>query len=260
MSRLGLLLLTLCLPAVAGAVEQFGYRVLEQKPQDRANFVQGLEIQDGLLYVSTGNYGRSRLRRYDLDSGELQVDRRLHPRLFGEGLTLLGDRIYQLTWREGMLLEFSRDEMQPLGWHPIPGLGWGLTNDGKHLIYTDGGDRLHYMDPASRLILRSVRVTENGSPLAGLNELEWVDGKIWANIYQTDRIVIVEPDSGIVTASIDLSGLLPADQRRPDTDVLNGIARDPASGDIWVTGKHWPWLYRIELVPLAPEQAGTESR
>lgn len=260
MRRVHLLVLLLCLPACSRAVEQFSYRVLEQKPHDRANWVQGLEIHDGLLYVSTGNYGRSRLRRYQLDTGELQVDRRLHPRLFGEGLTLLGDRLYQLTWREGMLLEFSRDDMKPVGWHPIPSQGWGLTNDGTHLIYTDGGDRLHYMDPATKRILRSVPVTENGRPVPKINELEWVDGSIWANIYQTDRIVIIDPDSGEVKASIDLSGLLPPDQRRPDTNVLNGIARNPDNGDIWVTGKHWPWLYRIELVPLPSAQAADESR
>ncbi len=253
-----LVALLLC-PQLALAVEQFGFRVLEKRPHDRANYVQGLEIHDGLLYVSTGEYGRSRLLRYDLDSGALQVERRLHPRLFGEGLTLLGNSIYQLTWREGMLLEFSRDTMQPRGWHPIPGQGWGLTNDGSHLIYTDSGDKLHYMDPASKRILRSVAVTENGKPVPYLNELEWVDGQIWANIYQTDRIVIIDPESGEVTASIDLSGLLAAADRKPNTDVLNGIARDPQSGDIWVTGKRWPWLYRIELVPAATQDA-SQSR
>lgn len=258
MSRL-LALLLLC-PTLAWAVDQYSYRVLEKKPHDRANYVQGMEIHDGLLYLSTGNYGESRLLRYDLASGDLQVQRRLHPRLFGEGLTLLGDKIYQLTWRERMLLEFSRDDMQPLGWHPIPGLGWGLTNDGTHLIYTDGGDKLHYMDPQSKRILRSVPVTEAGQPLAQINELEWVDGQIWANIYKSDRVVVIDPETGRVTASIDLSGLLPAEDRQPGTDVLNGIARDPQTGDIWVTGKRWPWLYRIELVPTAADSAVEDSR
>ncbi len=255
-----LLLFSLLLAVPTHAVEQFRINVLERKAQDPTHYVQGLEIHDGLLYVSTGRYGQSRLLRYDLASGERQVDRRLNPRLFGEGLTLFGDRIYQLTWREGMLLEFSRDEMKALAWHPIPGQGWGLTNDGKHLIYTDGGDKLHYMDPDTKRILRSVPVTENGTALPRINELEWIDNKIWANVYPTDRIVIIDPKSGEVTASIDLKGLFAGKDPSSIHNVLNGIARNPDTGDIWVTGKLWPWMYRIELVPVQAPSPATESR
>ena len=191
---------------------------------------------------------------------DLQVERRLNPRLFGEGLTVFGEHIYQLTWRERMMLVFSRNEMKALEWYPIPGLGWGLTNNGSELIYTNGGDRLLFIDPAKRTTVRSVAVTENGRPLRQINELEWIDGKVWANVYQTDRIVIIDPDSGVVTASIDLSGLLPASERRPDTSVLNGIARNPDDGAIWVTGKYWPWLYRIELVSADDAPLAVNSR
>ena len=260
MSRLLALLLLLSYPAVAGAVEQYTYKVLDKKPHDRSHWVQGLEIHDGLLYKSTGLYGESRLLRYDLATGALQVERRLNAQLFGEGLTVLGDRIYQLTWKRRMLLEFSRDNMEALGWHPIPGLGWGLTNDGTHLIYTDGGDKLHYMDPATKRIVRSVPVTENGRPLPKLNELEWVDGMIWANLWYSDRIVIVDPSSGRVTGSIDLGGLLRPEEQGSPHHILNGIARDPATGAIWVTGKRWPWMFNIEPVPVSPPPAGDVSR
>jgi len=255
------LLFSLCVLApVSNAVDEFGYRVTERKPQDRQNFVQGLEIVDGYLYVSSGNYGRSRLLRYRFDDGVLDTGRRVHPRLFAEGLTVFGDRVYQLTWRARMALVYSRAELEGIEWFPIPGEGWGLTNNGEELIYSDGSHRLHFLSPRTRRISRSIEVTQNGTPVPRLNELEWVDGRIWANIWRTDRIVIIDPASGEVTAEVDLSGLLPEAERRPDTDVLNGIARDPADGSIWVTGKRWPWLYRIELVPGAKAESRQESR
>lgn len=253
-----LLALVFCCSLPTAAVEQYGYRVLDRKPQDRRLFVQGLEIHAGKLYVSTGNYGQSALLRYDFDSMRAEASQRLNPRLFGEGLTLLGEHVYQLTWREKMLLVFSRDPLEPLGWIPIAGQGWGLTNDGTQLIYSDGSDRLFYVDPEKRQVTRTLRVTENGKPVDRINELEWIDGEIWANIWQRDRIVIINPDNGEIRASIDLGGLLPAAERRPGTDVLNGIARDPADGALWVTGKRWPWLYRIELVPQ--ENAGDSEQ
>ena len=243
---LALVFLLLALPAAA--VEQFGYRVLESKPQDRANFVQGLEIREGKLYVSSGNYGQSRLMRYDFDSGELEKSQSLNPRLFAEGLTLFGDHIYQLTWRERMVLVFDRQSMEPIEWFPLAGEGWGLTNNGEQLIYSDGSDRIHFMNAETRTITRAITVTENGRPVRKINELEWIDGKLWANIWQQDRIVVIDPESGEVSANIDLRDLLPTSDRRSGTDVLNGIARNPADGGIWVTGKRWPWLYRIELI------------
>ncbi len=255
MLRLPFIFFGLLLPGLALAVDQYGYRVLETKPHDRNNYVQGLEIHDGLLYLSAGEYGRSRLLRYEFETGELQVARRLPPQVFAEGLTVLGDKIYQLTWRERAMLVFSRNEMKLLEAFPIQGQGWGLTNNGRELIYTDGSDRLHYLDPRTRRITRSIGVTEMGRPLHKMNELEWIDGSIWANIYQTDRIVIIDPESGQVTASIDLEGLFPHSERNASEEVLNGIARNPADGTIWVTGKRWPELHRIKLIPreAAPE-------
>ena len=251
MRTLGILLLLLaCLPITAMAVQPYGFRVIDQKPQPRENFVQGLQIVDGYLYVSTGQYGQSRLLRYRFDDGRLDISRKVDPRLFAEGLTVLGDKVYQLTWRNRMMLVYRLEDLQADHWFAIPGEGWGLTHNGEQLIYSDGSDRLHFISPQTQQILRSIKVTENGRAIDRLNELEWVDGQIWANIWKTDRIVIIDPDSGKVSASINLQGLLPDNERRTGTDVLNGIARNPADGSIWVTGKRWPWLYRIERVPL----------
>ncbi len=245
-----MLLLTLAPLALAQRV--YDYRVIERKPQDRSHYVQGLEIADGKLYLSAGGYGESRLLRYDFDSGALEISRRLHPRLFAEGLTLFGDHLYQLTWRARAVLVYDRDTLEFSHHFRIPGEGWGITHDGGQLVYSDGSDQLHFLSPESETITHSIRVTENGSPVKWLNELEWIDGKIWANVWGTDRILVIDPASGVVSAAIDLAGILPTPERRPDTEVLNGIARDPRDGGVWVTGKRWPWMYRIELV--APEE------
>ena len=242
-------LFTLLLALPAAAIEQFDYRVLERKPQSRTNFVQGLEIHDGKLYLSSGLYGQSRLAVYDFDSGELLKQLKLPAQLFAEGLTLHGKRLYQLTWRSGMVLVYNSENLDFEHWFRIPGEGWGLTHNGQHLIYSDGSDKLHFIDPEKEQIIASLSVVEAGQPVSRLNELEWIEGRIWANIWQQDRIVIINPDTGEVEASINLVGLLPALERRRDTDVLNGIARDPADGSIWLTGKRWPWLYQIELLP-----------
>ncbi|MEP5568923.1 MAG: glutaminyl-peptide cyclotransferase [Halioglobus sp.] len=246
-----LLVLSSCLLLIAPtlAVEQYTYNVLNKKPMERRNFAQGLEILDGKLYLSSGNYGQSRLMRYNFEDMALEESKQLSPRLFAEGLTVFGERIYQLTWRERMMLVFDKSTLQPVEWFPLVGQGWGLTNDAEQLIYSDGSDQLHFLSIETRTIGRSVSVTENGLPVHKLNELEWINGKVWANIWQTDRIVIINPETGIVESSIDLSGLLPTEDRQTNTDVLNGIARNPADDSIWVTGKRWPWLYQIELVP-----------
>mgnify|MGYP001555757682 CR=1 FL=1 len=245
-----LFLLAVCLvPAQGSTVEQYGYRVLERLPQSRQHFVQGLQILDGQLYVSTGNYGQSKLLRYSFPEGELDVIRKLHPRIFAEGVTVLDDKVYQLTWQNRRMLVYGREQLTPSHSFPLPGEGWGITTNGEQLIYSDGSDKLHFMSPLTGRIERSLSVTESGQPLAKLNELEWVDGRLWANIWQSDRVVIIDPASGAVTGSIDLQGLLPEEERQPGTDVLNGIARNPADGAIWVTGKRWPWIYRIEVLP-----------
>ena len=252
-TALALLLVTL----PAAAVEQFDIEVLERRPQPRDHFVQGLEIVDGKLYVSTGMYGESRLMRYDFASGRRLDTRHLNRTLFAEGVTVLQDTVYQLTWRNRLMLTYERATLEHRGGWPMPGEGWGLTNDGEQLIYSDGSDKLHFISPKDGRRQKSITVRENGAPLRALNELEWIDGSIWANVWGTERIVIIDPASGDVTASVDLEGLLPAAEYRPGTDVLNGIAHDRDGDETWVTGKRWPWLYRIRLVPKIAENVPT---
>ena len=244
-----LILIIILAPATAWPVEWYTATVAERKPQSRELFVQGLEILDNQLYVSTGNYGESRLLRYHFEDGSLDVGRSLAGNLFGEGLTVLGNKIYQLTWREGLMLIYRKSDLALLESRPLPGEGWGLTNNGEQLIYSDGSAIVRFLDPGDAKVERSMRVTLQGRPVRFLNELEWVDGAIWANVWRSDEIVIIDPDSGVVTGVIDLRGLLPVGERRAGTDVLNGIARNPDDGGIWVTGKRWPWLYRINLEP-----------
>ncbi|GAB3270595.1 glutaminyl-peptide cyclotransferase [Parahaliea aestuarii] len=227
------------------------YRVLERKAHSRDNFVQGLQIVDGQLYLSAGGYGESRLLRYDFASGELLDGRRLDQRLFAEGLTVVGDEVFQLTWRAGLVLVYDRASLAPKRQWRIPGQGWGLTWNGKQLIYSDGSHQLFFMNAGDGKITRVLPVTAGGRPVSQLNELEWIDGRVWANVWQSDDIVIIDPASGRVDARLDLTGLLPDSDRQRGTDVLNGIAVNPADGGIWVTGKRWPWLFRIEVQPRA---------
>ena len=254
--RLSGLLAVLGLVALSAQGQiQYGYRVVDSKPQSRDNFVQGLEIVGDYLYLSSGNYGQSRLRRYHFASGKLDIEQAVDPRLFAEGLTVFDGKVYQLTWRAGLGLIYRQDDLAPAFMFRLPGEGWGLTHSDRELIYSDGSHQLHFIDPETMQVQRSLSVTENGIPVVRLNELEWIDGRVWANVWQTDRIVIIDPESGEVTASVNLQGLLPPEEYQADTDVLNGIARNPADDSIWVTGKRWPFLYRIELVPLAGEES-----
>ena len=244
-----ILFLIAYLPVTAWSVQHYTVRVTDQKPQPRENFVQGLEIIDGYLYVSTGNYGTSELLRYRFLDGALHARQKLNVQVFAEGLTVMGDNIYQLSWRNKAMLVYRKSDLKFLHALPIKGEGWGLTHNLTELIYGDGSDSLYFMSPDTARITRTIAVTQQGRPVKRLNELEWVDGAIWANVWQSNRIVVINPANGEVTASIDLQGLLPPQEYRRGTDVLNGIAQDPADGSIWVTGKRWPWLYQIELVP-----------
>jgi glutaminyl-peptide cyclotransferase len=258
--RLALAIALCCLSATALAVEQLTVEVVGRKAQDPQHWVQGLEIHDGKMYLSAGRYGESKLLRYSFDTGKPDVTRALNPRLFAEGLTVLDERVYQLTWKAGAVLVFAKRDLKPLEYFKIPGEGWGLTNNGSQLIYSDGSAQLHYLSPETRTITHSITVTENGKPLARLNELEWIDGKVWANIWYSQRIVVIDPESGAVSASIDLAGKLPELESQPRDHVLNGIARDARDGSIWVTGKRWPWQYRIETVPARATPSAAESR
>ena len=229
--------------------DEIAYRaeVVARLPHSRQDFTQGLEIHDGKLYQSTGLYGASRLQVFELATGKRLLQRHLPPRLFGEGLTVLGGRIIQLTWRAGIGRVYRLEDLELIAEFPLPGEGWGLANNGEQLIYSDGSHRLRFLSPEDWSVQHSLEVTRGGQPLRGLNELEWTPDAILANVWGADWIAMIDERTGAVRARIDLSGLLPAAERAPRTDVLNGIARDPATGALWVTGKNWPWLYQIEL-------------
>ena len=229
------------------AVTTYGYEVVSRLRFDRANFTQGLEIYDGRLYVSSGLYGESMIRVYDFPSMEEMQSVPIDPRIFAEGLTVIDNRLVVLSWRERVMLVYSLADLSLLGQSPLPGQGWGATHSGSTLWFSDGSHYLYSADMSADGTLNRLPVMLEGRPLRNLNELEWVDGEIWANVWQTDEIARIDPDTGRVVGLIDLSGLLPEEDRLRDTDVLNGIAIDPVTRNIWVTGKRWPWLFEITL-------------
>lgn len=225
--------------------------VLAELPHDTEAFTQGLELVDGALYEGTGRAGRSQLRELDPETGAVRRAVPLPFGLFGEGITAVGDRIWQLTWRDGVALEWDRATFTLLRQVPVDGEGWGLCLDGGatggRLVRTDGSDRLRFHDPVTFAETGSVAVTLDGAPVRELNELECVDGQVWANVWRTDRIVRIDPADGRVTATVDASGLLDAG-RRARTDVLNGIAA-AGDGEFLLTGKLWPSTFRVRFAP-----------
>jgi glutamine cyclotransferase len=232
----------------------YSYKVIEKIAQPRENFVQGLQIVGDTLYIGTGMYGASKLREYAFPSMRLRQETQLPDELFGEGVTRLGDSLYQLTWRAGLLLEYNAASLTLVRRQAIATQGWGITHNGSELIYSDGSHQLYFLDPDTLSRQRTLEVTLNGRPLPRLNELEWIEGEIWANVWQANQLVRIDPDSGMVLAIVDLRGLLNPTERQPDTDVLNGIAWDSAKRALWVTGKRWPWLFHIELSQAPPRE------
>jgi glutamine cyclotransferase len=239
-----------------GAVETLSWELLGKLPHSRSAFVQGLEIRNGKLFQGTGIRGRSGLQVFDLQTGELLRERRLPRQYFGEGITVLGSRVIQLTWQAGEALIFRRADLQPMGSFPLPGQGWGLTNDGRRLIYSDGSHILRFISPGDWKIVGELPVLRDGRPVKHLNELEWTGAGLFANVWLRDIILRIDPATGAVTGELNLKGLLPRADRRPGTDVLNGIAYNPADDTFWVTGKNWPWLYQIRLCPSDCEAGG----
>jgi glutamine cyclotransferase len=231
-----------------GAPAEIGYSIVATYPHDRNAFTQGLVYAGGALYESTGLYGRSSLRRVDLKSGTPELIRPLAEQYFGEGLTAFGDRLIQLTWRSGTAFVYTRRDLRPVGEFRYATQGWGLTQDGEHLIMSDGSATLYFLDPDRFTEVRRIQVRDNRGPVNFLNELEFVAGDIFANVWQSRRILRIAPDSGRVTGFIDLSALVTRMRRESSTDVLNGIAYLPGSNRLLITGKHWPSLYVIELL------------
>lgn len=236
-------------PSRPFAIEQLRVRVIGTYPHARDAFTQGLLWHDGAIYESTGRYGESSLRRVRLEDGEVLSERKLEPSFFGEGLALVDDRLIQLTWRSGVAVVSSLETLERLDALHYAGEGWGLCFDGTDLVMTDGSSILEFRDPESMELLREVSVLNGSRPVRQLNELECVGEDLYANIWQRDEIVRIDPSTGQVTAVIDASGLLsPAESM--SADMLNGIAYKPDSETFLLTGKLWPHVFEVELVPV----------
>lgn len=233
----------------AAPVPTFTYTVVHTYPHDPDAFTQGLVCLDGQLLESTGLNGQSSLRRVDLATGRVLQQIRIPAHYFAEGMTVLGGKIYQLTWqsRKGFVYDLASFALEKE--FAYAGEGWGLTTDGRSLILSDGTDQLRFLDPATLTVTRTVAVTRDGQPLRLLNELEFIRGEVYANIWQSHTVARIDPATGRVRGVIDFSGLLPAADRTPTTDVLNGIAYDAAADRLFVTGKHWPKLFEVRLTP-----------
>lgn len=234
-------------PAGAGSnrVKEYGVKVVKTYPHDTGAYTQGLFFKDGFLYESTGLLGKSSFRQTDPESGKILKKINFGSKYFMEGSVILGQELFLLTWQNRIAYVYDAATLKYKRAYSYPREGWGLTTDGKSLIASDGSDALYYMDREFRQT-GIVRVRLNGKAVRGLNELEWIDGKIWANIYTTDLIVIINPADGRVEGIVNCHGLLDEKLRGPETDVLNGIAA--GDGRIFLTGKNWPLLFEIKLL------------
>lgn len=227
------------------------YTIVNTYPHDTSAYTQGLEFYNGILYEGTGQYGESTLRKTDYKTGKVDVKVDLEPRFFGEGITFLNDKIYQLTWQENTAFVYDaktlKKEKQLT--YPQNMEGWGLTNDGKNLYMTDKSERIHIIDPTTFKELDYINVYSLKTRIEAVNELEWVDGKIYGNVYQKDAIAVINPKTGAVEGILNLADLETKITKLPDTDVLNGIAYNPATKTFFVTGKNWDKMFEIRINP-----------
>ncbi len=243
------LVATLIAPAGASAAAPTStYLVLQRFPHDASAFTEGLVYADGVLYESTGLNGASTLRKVDLETGAVLASMPIADQYFGEGLTLFDGRLYQLTWQSQIGFVYDPGCFCQTGQFTYTGEGWGLTHDAQDLIMSDGTPVIRFLDPDTFAVTNAISVHDGDQPVVNINELEYINGEIWANIWQTNLIARIDPASGAVLGWVNLAGLLPDADRTPETDVLNGIAYDPATNRLFVTGKRWPALFQIAVV------------
>ena len=228
---------------------QMTYEVIQTYPHDPGAFTQGLIIHEGFFYESTGLYGQSSLRKVVIESGEVLQQSDLPSEYFGEGLTIWEDNLVQLTWRENVGFVYDLADFSLKDQFTYSTEGWGLTHNGSDLIKSDGSATLFFLDPETYQITDRITVTYRNDPVNRLNELEFINGEIFANIWQTDNIVRIDPQTGNVLSWIDLAGILAEDSTTANTDVLNGIAYEAETNRLFVTGKNWPFVFEIRLVP-----------
>lgn len=230
------------------------YTLLKQYPHKTDAYTQGLQYVDGYMYECTGHYGQSHIYKYDLQTGEVLKEYKLDDKYFGEGLTVMGDKIYVITWREKTGLIFDKETFKPLGTFVLTtSEGWGLTNDTVNLIYSDGTPYLYFLDPATLQQVKRIEVRDQYGAVSNINELEYINGYIYANQYETDNILKIDPATGRVVARSDLrmlrgqAGIPPRSYNEDQPEVLNGIAYDKEGNRIFVTGKNWPNILEIKL-------------
>ena len=243
-----IILMSLLILSCADAqVKEYSLEVVAEYPHDTESYTQGLFFHDGQMYESTGLHGKSTFRMVDMQTGKALKRLDFDDKYFVEGSVMWKGNLYILTWETKMAFVYDAETLEYKSTWKYPREGWGITTDGKQLIASDGSAYLYFMNENFALD-RKVRVTIEDRPIRFINELEYIDGKIWANVYTSDEIVIINPKDGKIQGIVDCRGLLPKELRTPTTDVLNGIAYNPADGKIYLTGKNWPKLYEVRLV------------
>lgn len=236
------------LPTTSNVTPVYTYKVVNTYPHDQNAFTQGLVFEDGALFEGTGLDGQSTLRRVELETGDILQIHELPAQYFGEGITIYESKIIQLTWKSGVGFVYDKDSFELLREFDYPTEGWGITHDGERLIMSDGTSTLFFLDPDTLEEIGRIEVYDSDGPVIGLNELEYVQGEIYANVLQMDHIARIAPQTGEVIGWIELEGLINPEEYTEPIDVLNGIAYDAENDRLFVTGKLWPKLFEIELV------------